>query len=147
MTVVSVETDQGLRMVARTARHTWYADETVEGGGGDSAPNPVEQLLGALGSCMAMTVHMYANRKGWPLERIEVHLEMQRYDAASYPAYQGDAAFIHEVRERIVLHGEQLSDEQRARLLEISTKCPVRRVLSTPTIFVPAQNVPAGEQH
>jgi putative redox protein len=145
MTAVSVQTDQGFRTIAKTDAYTWYADESVEAGGSATAPNPVEQLLGALGSCMAMTVQMYATRKKWPLEKIEVHLELQRFEAANYPAYQGTAAFIHEVRERIVLHGDQLDDEQRARLLEISTKCPVRRVLSTPTIFVEMQNTPTGE--
>jgi putative redox protein len=85
---------------------------------------------------MLITMQMYANRKGWPLEKAEVKLELERFNGSDYPAYKGDASFVHEIREDIVLHGSQLTDEQRERLLEISTKCPVRRVLANPTFFV-----------
>jgi putative redox protein len=136
---IHVSTDKGLRMVIRSHSHTWYADEPVSDGGTDTAADPNEQLLGALGSCMAITVQMYANRKQWPLEKIEVELDLRRFNGADYPAYKGDAHFVHEIREKIVLHGP-LTDEQRVRLMEISTKCPVRRVLVNPTFFVEAEN-------
>ncbi len=135
MAKVSVTNEGGYLTTIRTETHTWHADETIEGGGTDTAADPVEQMLGALGSCMVVTVQMYANRKQWPLEKIDVELEMERFNAADYPAYQGNAQFIHEIREHITLHGP-LSDEQKSRLLEISTKCPVRRVLTNPTFFV-----------
>ncbi|MEZ4667152.1 MAG: OsmC family protein [Anaerolineae bacterium] len=136
MAAVIVTLTDGYRAVAKTREHEWYADETIEGGGKNTAPTPPEELLGALGSCMLITMKMYANRKGWPLEKAEVHLELERFNGGDYPAYKGEAAFVHEIREEITLHGAELTEEQRARILEISTKCPVRRVLAYPTFFV-----------
>src|SRR5215510_8896246 len=136
MTTVSVWTDEGLRTQAKARNHIWFVDEPIEDGGSDSAPSPTEMLLGSLGSCMVITVELYARRKKWPLEKVEVNLEMQRFNAVDYPAYQGDAKFVHEIREQVIFHGSQLTDDQRKRLLEIAGKCPVRRVLLNPTFFV-----------
>jgi putative redox protein len=143
MTIVNVMTDTGLRAVARSRNHVWDADETIEGGGTDTGPTPPEALLGALGSCMVITAQMYAMRKGWPVEKIEINLELERYNAAEYAGYEGSAQYVHEISEQIIIHGEQLTDEQRVRLLEITGKCPVRRVLANPVFFVdfPPQNV------
>jgi putative redox protein len=135
MTIVNVSTDQGLRAVARSRDHVWYADETIEGGGSNTGPTPPESLLGSLGSCMAITAQMYALRKKWPVEKIEINLDLERYNAADYPNYQGDAQFVHEIREEVIIHAPELDDEQRARLVEIAGKCPVRRVLSNPVFF------------
>lgn len=145
MAAVTVSTDEGLRAVARSRNHTWYADEPVEDGGANSAETPMEMMLGALGSCVVITVHLYANRKKWPLEKIEVNLEIQRFSAGDYPAYQGDAQFVHEIREKVVLHGDQLTPEQRERLMDVATKCPVRRVLANPTFFVEPEANPVSE--
>jgi putative redox protein len=97
--------------------HALSADEPVDAGGGDAAPAPHDFLLAALGSCTSMTVKLYADRKGWPLERVEVALE------------QGREEGVHQMRRVITLHGP-LSDEQRARLLEIAEKCPVHKTLT-----------------
>jgi putative redox protein len=128
--------------MAKARHHVWHADEPAEDGGGDSAPTPMEMLLGALGSCIVITVHLYANRKKWPLEKVEVNLEIQRFNAADYTAYQGDAQFVHEIREQVVVHGDGLDADQRARLLDIAKKCPVRRVLTNPTFFVEPETYP-----
>ncbi|MBC7870528.1 MAG: OsmC family protein [Chitinophagaceae bacterium] len=132
-TSVTLENDFRTTMQAR--QHLWYSDMPLEDGGTDTAPNPEEGLLGFLGSCMAMTAQLYANRKGWPLERVEVTLDLQRFNGIDYAGYDGEAKFIHEIRESIVFYGS-LDDEQRARLLEIAGKCPVRRILTSPTFFV-----------
>lgn len=145
MTAVTVKTDSGYRTIAQGSKHTWYADEPIEDGGTDTAPPPMEQLLGALGSCMVITVQMYANRKAWPLDSVEVHLEIERYNTADYPAYRGDAKFVSEIREKVLVHGDRLTEQQRERLLEISTKCPVRRILENPTFFV--HGAPAISDH
>jgi putative redox protein len=136
MTIVNVTTDIGFRAIARSRNHVWDADETIEGGGTDTGPTPPEALLGALGSCMAITAQMYAARKGWPVEKIEVNLELERYNAAEYAGYNGSAQYVHEISEQIIIHGEKLTDEQRTRLVEITGKCPVRRVLANPVFFV-----------
>jgi putative redox protein len=97
--------------------HTLAADEVKGDGGDDTGPSPHDFLLAALGSCTSMTVKLYADRKGWPLRRVEVALSQGK---------EGDAHVIHR---HIRLDGE-LSDEQRARLLEIAGKCPVHKTLT-----------------
>lgn len=144
MAAVTVTSDQGLRTIIQSEHQTWYADETIEDGGTGTAADPVEQLLGAIASCMIMTVQLYANRKNWPLEKMEVQLNLERFNGSEYPAYNGESQFVHEIREHITLYGEKLTDEQRTRLLEISTKCPVRRVLTNPTFFVESHSEPVA---
>lgn len=135
MDYVEVALNEKYRTVITARDHTWHADVKEDSGGDDSAPTPEEMLLGALGSCMAETMKLYAARKGWVVEHIGVQLELERFNASDYPAYEGDSKFIHEIREHIVIEGP-LDDEQRVRLLEIAGRCPVRRVLASPTFFV-----------
>jgi putative redox protein len=140
MALVTVRLDKGLRAVATARHHTWVADEPVQDGGTDEGPKPTEMLLASLGACVAMTARLYAQRKGWPLEAVEVVLDYKKFNGIDYPAYTGSAPFVHEFRERLVLHGP-LTDEQRARIAEIARKCPVRRILENPVFFVEAHPV------
>ena len=142
MAALTVTLDEGLRATIESEHYTWYADELVENGGSGTAADPEQQLLGAVGSCMAITVKLYANRKEWPLEKVEIQLHLERFNGAEYPAYKGEAKFVYEVRENVTLYGDKLNDEQRTRLMEISTKCPVRRVLTSPTFFVSSHSEP-----
>lgn len=131
---------EGYRTDIEVRNHNIHADEPADKGGTDTSPTPTELLLGALGSCMAITARMYAERKDWPLEGVEVALEIERFSGKEYAGYDGDAAFVHEVRHQIVLHGP-LDDDQRARLLEIAGRCPVHRVIENPAFFVEADNL------
>jgi putative redox protein len=103
--------------------HKLISDEPVADGGEDLGPSPHEFLLAALGACTSMTVKLYADRKGWPLEHVEVDLEQARVEG------------VHEIRRAIRLFGP-LSEEQRTRLLEIAEKCPVHRTLTGPLRLV-----------
>ncbi len=132
---VIVRSDPTLRTSIRARQHTVYADEPAQDGGIDSAPTPMELMLGALGACMVITLQLYAQRKNWPLEGVEIALEQQRFTGGEHPAYQGDAQFVHEIRDQIVLRGP-LSEEQRKRLLEIAGRCPVHRLIENPVFFV-----------
>ena len=134
MDQVTVRLADGLLATVQAGNHTWVADEPVEDGGTDAGPKPMEMLLGSLGACIAMTAKLYALRKGWPLESIEVKLELERFKAADYPGYSGDALFVHEIREQVIPYGP-LDETQKSRILEIAQRCPVRRVLSNPTFF------------
>lgn len=126
---------EGYRTDIHVRNHVVHADEPLDAGGSDTAPTPTELLLGALGSCIAITARLYAARKGWPLEGVEVALDVERFAGKDYQAYAGDAAFVHEVRQQIILHGP-LDDEQHARLLEIASRCPVHRIVENPAFFV-----------
>lgn len=101
--------------------HRWLADEPAGAGGGDAGPSPTQLLCSSLGACTTITVQMYAARKHWPLEGIEVTVTM---NAAGKPA---DGAT--ELKREIVLRGT-LDAEQRERLLDIANKCPIHKVLS-----------------
>jgi putative redox protein len=100
----------------QTGRHVLVADEPEARGGSDAGPGPYEILLAALGACTSITLRMYAERKGWDVGRISVDLGFFK---------EGDADRI----ERTLRFGKVLSEEQRARLLEIAGKTPVTKTM------------------
>jgi putative redox protein len=106
--------------------HRLRADEPLEAGGQASGPDPYEYLLAGLGACTVMTVRLYANRKGWPLHRIEVRVRQ------AARAGDGEAKDVF-VRE-ILLEGD-LSSEERQRLLDIAERCPVSRTLAAGVVI------------
>jgi putative redox protein len=110
-------------------RHALLADEPVGQGGGDTGPDPYGYLLAALGACTAMTLRLYAERKGWPLEGCAVRLEHRKLHAADCADCETRDGRIDEITRAITLAGP-LDPEQRARLLEIADKCPVHRTLT-----------------
>ena len=97
----------------RTGTHHLVADEPVGAGGGDTGPNPFRLLLSGLAACTAMTLRMYAERKGWSVSSIEVQVD--------YEVSEDGQARI----ERVIGVPADVPDEQRARLAEIAEKTPV----------------------
>jgi putative redox protein len=109
---------------------TLVTDEPAALGGEGVGPDPYTLLLAALGSCVSMTVTLYARRKGWPLERVRVRLRQRRVhskDCAECGSNADD--FIHHIERAVEIEGD-LTDEQRARLQEIAHRCPVHRTLT-----------------
>jgi putative redox protein len=138
METAHVETEQGYRTIATARTHSWNADMPLSADGTDTGPNPEEMLLGALGSCTTMTLHMYANRKGWDLQKVSIDLSFEKVRAEEDPTYTGNAKFVHRIQQNITLHGD-LDDAQRARLMDIAGRCPVHRILDGPTLVSEAE--------
>jgi putative redox protein len=101
--------------------HSILVDEPAASGGADEGPAPTRVLAAALASCTAITVEMYAARKGWEVGALEVRVEMD---------YEGPVPSAFTVTLRIPT---ELTSEQRERLREIAGRCPVHRALSNET--------------
>jgi uncharacterized OsmC-like protein len=126
---VIVESGEGLRQEIVVRGKRIVADEPADVGGTDQGPNPYELLLGALGSCTAMTILLYARRKQWPVEHVRVELDHSRVHVRDCEECETDDVKLDYFRKRVTLRGP-LSEEQRARLAEISQRCPVQRTLT-----------------
>lgn len=109
-------------------RHTLRADEPRSAGGMDTGPNPYDFLLASLGTCTAMTIRMYADRKGWPVQSVNVALDQERVHARDCEDCESETGHITRISRIIDIRGA-LNDEQRRKLMEIADKCPVHRTL------------------
>jgi putative redox protein len=109
-------------------------DEPRTLGGDDAGPDPYTLLLAALGSCISMTVNLYARRKQWPVETVTVRLRQNRIHSKDCEECRDEEGFIHRIERSVTITGV-LSDEQRARLQEIAHKCPVHKTLSSKIVI------------
>lgn len=127
---VTARLGAGFAVDVYAGRHHVRGDEPVEVGGTDTGPTPYDFLLAGLGSCTAMTVRMYANRKGWPLRGVTVRLAHDRVHAEDCANCENQPRYITRIRRQLEFEGD-LSDEQRQRLREIADRCPVHRTLTS----------------
>ncbi|MBW0176627.1 OsmC family protein [Sediminibacterium sp.] len=116
MTKASIATTK-YRVQLDNGRHLFGADEPVEKDGQDTAPAPDELLEASLASCTAITLRMYADRKQWNLDGVEVEVTLERVE--------GKTVFT-----RNITFKGNLDDEQKERLLQIAKLCPVSKTLS-----------------
>jgi uncharacterized OsmC-like protein len=128
MTEVIVSSLGNLRQEIWAGGHTLTADEPRDGGGGDAGPSPYELLLGALGSCTSMTLLLYARRKDWPLEQVEVRLRHNRIHAQDCEQCETKEGYLDAIEKEIIVAGD-LTPEQEERLSEIAHRCPVNQTL------------------
>ena len=127
---VVVCTESALCTEVKANGHDLVADEPPALGGSDAGPTPYDYLLTALGSCTAITVRMYADRKGWPLETVTVRVEHGRIHAKDCEECETESGRIDRIELELELEGP-LNAEQRDRLREIADKCPVKRTLGS----------------
>lgn len=99
--------------------HTLKGDEPLDDNGGNLGPSPYDLLTAALGECTAMTVRWYARKNGYPLDKVEVKLSHHK---------EGTQDIF---KKEIILHGPELTEEQRNKLLVIAGKCPVHKTITS----------------
>jgi uncharacterized OsmC-like protein len=116
--------------VVEVGKYKLLADEPESYGGSDRGPGPYDYLLTALGACTSMTLRMYAERKGWELYSVEVRLSHNRIHAKDCEDCETKVGMLDQIGSEIRLEGD-LDEAQRKRLLEIATRCPVHRTLSS----------------
>jgi putative redox protein len=120
--------EEGYTTEIMVRQHHLTADEPVKVGGNDFGPGPYELVSAGLGACTAMTIQMYARRKGWTIEEVRVHLDHKKDYAEDMEAATDTPRKIDRFERVIELRGD-LTDTQRSRLLEIADRCPVHRTL------------------
>ena len=112
----------------KTSNHHWLSDEPLTVGGGEQGPTPYEQLLAALGACTSMTLRMYARRKKLPLDGLVVALRHSRKHLADGEDSPGGKTLADHIQCDIQVSGALMA-EDKARLLEVASLCPVHKTL------------------
>jgi uncharacterized OsmC-like protein len=110
--------------------HRLKGDEPLAFGGTDTGPSPYDFLLAALGTCTSMTISLYARRKSWPLENVTVSLHHSKIHATDCAECETKVGRIDRIEREIQLAGA-LTNEQRAKLMEIADRCPVHQTLTS----------------
>jgi len=129
---ITARNEVGYQVEIEAGGHHLLADGSLDGEP-TSGPDPYALLLASLAACKAMTVRMYANRKGWPLEAINVGLNTHKIYAKDCVDCETDPeAKVDIIEEELSFEGD-LTDEQRERLAWIADRCPVHRSLTSET--------------
>jgi len=131
---VSARSVGGYKVEISTGVHTFLTDEPP-GIGDDAGPGPYDLLLSALAGCKIMTVLMYARRKEWPLEGVEVKLSTSRMHARDCEDCESDPSALIDLIEVDISFEGQLEADQVSRLAEIADRCPVHRTLTSETVI------------
>jgi uncharacterized OsmC-like protein/fermentation-respiration switch protein FrsA (DUF1100 family) len=125
--VVAVSHD-GLRADVRARGFDMIVDEPRSAGGSEAGPTPYDYLTSALASCTVLTMRMYAERKGWPIEEIRAEVSHAKVHAADCEACEHADGDIGVLTRTITMTGD-LDDDQRTRMMRIADRCPVHRTL------------------
>jgi putative redox protein len=126
--VASLDFEDGFTTQMKVGNHYILADEPTTFGGNDFGPSPYEFVSAGLSACTAMTLQMYAKRKEWRIENVEVHTSYSKNHAIDCKDCESPNSKIDTFHREIKLVGD-FDDKQRRRLLQIADKCPVHKTL------------------
>ena len=118
--VISVQTQIGTShydTIVKIDDHTFISDEPISVGGANEGPHPQGLLLASLGSCTAITLRMYIDRKMWAVDEITVNLQLSEVDG------------VTTIEKQLSFKGD-LSDDQKKRLIQIADACPIHKILT-----------------
>lgn len=130
---VTAQSDKYLQVELNAGGHQLIADEPESAGGQDTGPNPYGLLLSALASCKIMTAQMYADRKGWPLERVSAELETYKVHGKDCEDCETDSNAKVDIIEVSMKFEGDLTSDQIKRLAQIADRCPTHRTLTSET--------------
>lgn len=126
---VHLPENEPFKTTLTAGKHEIIADEpTSVPGGKNQGPDPYDLLLMSLGTCTAMTMKMYSERKKWPVQDIYIELRHNQNHAKDCKDCESPSSKIDFIEKEIIIKGD-LTNEQKERMLEISKKCPVHRTL------------------
>jgi len=140
--VASLDGDDGFTTEMKLGSHYYRADEPAKVGGNDFGPTPYELLAGSLSACTAMTIQMYAKRKGWPIENVQVHTSYSRTYAQDCIGCEDDPSNKIDTFTRVIKLTSDLDEKQKARILQIADKCPVHKTLHNETQVLTSYSKP-----
>ena len=124
----------GMTTTITAGDHQFIADEPTSLGGDDKGPTPYELFLGSLAACKTITLRMYAQHKGWPLEEVIVTASHGRIHANDCADCDAKSGMVDRIDVTLQIKGD-LTDEQRERLHQIADRCPVHQTLITETVI------------
>ena len=133
--IASLNAEDGFTTAMKVGNHHLTADEPTSFGGNDFGPSPYELVSAGLSACTVMTIQMYAKRKEWPLENVEVHTSYGKSHAQDCDDCETNSAKIDTFNRDIRFKGN-LDEKQIDRLLQIADKCPVHKTLHSDTQIV-----------
>ena len=130
MAQITAKLTSGMAVQMSNGRHVWNADEPLEAGGTDTAPNPYELLLGSLAACTCVTISWYCQHKGLLLESVSTSYDFSRVHADDCKDCDiPDKGFIEKITSNVHIEGD-FDEAQRKRLAQIAQRCPVHKTLA-----------------
>ncbi len=130
MAQITAKLTSGMAVQMSNGRHVWNADEPLEAGGTDTAPNPYELLLGSLAACTCVTISWYCQHKGLLLESVSTSYDFSRVHADDCKDCDiPDKGFIEKITSNVHIEGD-FDEAQRKRLAQIAQRCPIHKTLA-----------------
>lgn len=135
MARVTAELTSGMQVEISNGRHSWRADEPADSGGADTGPNPYELLLSSLAACICVTIAMYCQHKKMTLNAVRASFRFTNIHADDCEQCDDDVSgFIGHITSNVHVSGD-FDDQQKKRLAQIATRCPVHKTLANGVVF------------